>query len=56
MLGEGIFIRLDEAALTCWERQNEEYYEPMRRRLDASNVECENFSPRYVLLHTLSIF
>lgn len=54
MLGEGIFIRLDEAALTCWERQNEEYYEPMRRRLDASNVECENFSPRYVLLHTLS--
>lgn len=54
MLGEGIFIRLKEDTLSVWEKQNAEYYEPMRKRLEASNVECENFSPRYVLLHTLS--
>jgi len=54
MLGEGIFIRLKEDTLFVWENQNAEYYEPMRKRLEASNVECENFSPRYVLLHTLS--
>ena len=54
MLGEGIFIRLREDALSAWESQNEEYYEPLKKRLEASNVECENFSPRYVLLHTLS--
>ena len=54
MLGEGIFIRLKEDTLSVWEKQNAEYYEPMCKRLEASNVECENFSPRYVLLHTLS--
>lgn len=54
MLGEGIFIRLNEDALSAWEAKNDEYYEPMRSRLEASNVECDNFSPRYVLLHTLS--
>ena len=26
----------------------------MKKRLDNSNVGCENFSPRYVLLHTLA--
>lgn len=26
----------------------------MKNRLEESNVECENFSPRYVLLHTLA--
>ena len=26
----------------------------MKGRLEESNLECENFSPRYVLLHTLS--
>ena len=54
MLGEGIFIRLNETVLSDWEKKNIEYYEPMRSRLEASNVECENYSPRYVLLHTLS--
>ena len=54
MLGEGIFIRLNEAALSAWEEKNTDYYEPMRKRLEESSVECENFSPRYVLLHTLS--
>ena len=54
MIGEGIFIRLNENVLSTWEERNVEYYEPMRNRLAKSNVECENFSPRYVLLHTLS--
>lgn len=54
MLGEGIFIKLNEDTLSSWETQNEKYYEPMKKRLEASNVECDNFSPRYVLLHTLS--
>ena len=54
MLGEGIFIKLREDKLSEWESRNKEHYAPMKRRLDTSNVECENFSPRYVLLHTLS--
>ena len=54
LLGEGIFIRLNEEVLSDWEKKNIEYYEPMKSRLEASNVECENYSPRYVLLHTLS--
>lgn len=54
MLGEGIFIKLREDVLAAWEAANEDYYEPMKKRLEASNLECENFSSRYVLLHTLS--
>ena len=54
MLGEGIFIKIKEEPLAKWEQRNIEYYEPMKARLEASNVGCENFSPRYVLLHTLS--
>ena len=54
LLGEGIFIRLNEDALEKWEKNNIEYYIPMHQRLENSNVECINFSPRYVLLHTLS--
>ena len=54
MLGEGLFIRLNERLLSAWEKKNFEYYRPMKKRLESSNVECENFSPRYVLLHTLS--
>lgn len=54
MLGEGIFIKLNEEMLSEWEEKNEQYYEPMKKRLETSNLECDNFSPRYVLLHTLS--
>lgn len=54
MLGEGIFVRLKEEAVREWEIKSEKYYEPMKKRLEESNVECENFSPRYVLLHTIS--
>lgn len=54
MLGEGIFIRLKEDIVSAWEADNENYYSAMKARLETSNVECDNFSPRYVLLHTLS--
>ncbi len=54
MHGEGIFIRLNEEALKLWEDKIGSRYDEMKRRLDSSYMECENFSPRYVLLHTLS--
>lgn len=54
MLGEGIFIKIREDVLEEWENKNSTYYQAMNDRLEASNVECDNFSPRYVLLHTLS--
>lgn len=54
LLGEGIFIRLSEEALEKWESENAKHYILMKQRLDSSNVECANFSARYVLLHTLS--
>lgn len=54
MRGEGIFIRMKEKPLKKWEMENKEYYAPMGRRLEHSNMACENFSPRYVMLHTLS--
>lgn len=54
MLGEGIFIKLNEEKLSAWEQANKDYYSMMEERLQHSNVSCENFSARYVLLHTLS--
>lgn len=54
LLGEGLFIKIREDALTEWEEAFEEEYQPMRERLEHSNVGCDNFSARYVLLHTLS--
>lgn len=54
MLGEGIFIKLKEEKLSAWEQKNSNYYSVMEERLQHSNVSCENFSARYVLLHTLS--
>ena len=54
MLGEGIFIKLNEKKLSAWEQANKDYYSMMEERLQHSNVSCENFSARYVLLHTLS--
>lgn len=54
MLGEGIFLKLDEEALIEWENSHSDYYIEMERRLMHSNIGCDNFSPRYVLLHTLS--
>lgn len=54
LLGEGIFIRLREEKLAAWEAQHGDRYHAMASRLERSNMGCENFSPRYVLLHTLS--
>ena len=54
MLGEGIFIRLNESRVLEWEEKNQARYSEMRRRLENGTLECENFSARYVLLHTLA--
>ena len=54
MHGEGLFIRLNEEKLEAWESANCSRYDEMKKRLDTSYMDCEKFSPRYVLLHTLS--
>jgi hypothetical protein len=55
LLGEGIFIRLDEQKLTDWEIGYMSRYSILEKRLQESNmVKCDNFSPTYLLLHTLS--
>jgi len=54
MLGEGIFIRLNEEKLQDWEGSQKNLYKIMAQRLLKSTVRCDNFSARYVLLHTLS--
>lgn len=54
MLGEGIFIKINEDRLAAWESANGSRYEEMRQRLKHTGIRCENFSARYVLLHTLS--
>ncbi len=54
LLGEGIFIRLKEDALRKWEERNADTYTTMGTRLQSSNVGCDYFSARYVLLHTLA--
>lgn len=54
MLGEGIFIQLKEDALQTWEAHAQERYAKLASNLAATNVDCPNFSARYVLLHTLS--
>ena len=45
MLGEGLFIKIREDALEEWEDAFENEYQPMRTRLEHSNVGCENFFP-----------
>ncbi|MBD5559704.1 MAG: DUF1998 domain-containing protein [Clostridia bacterium] len=58
MLGEGFFVRLNEEAVWKWEERAQDRYLAMNDRLsDASNTvhtPTMEFSPRYVLLHTLS--
>ena len=54
MLGEGLFIKIKEDTLKHWEENFEHEYMPMRERLEHSNVGCDCFSARYVMLHTLS--
>lgn len=54
MLGEGIFIRLNEEKIQKWEEKNIGRYDEMGRRLGNSYIGHGKFSARYVLLHTLS--
>ena len=54
MHGEGIFIELNEEKVTEWEKRNQKIYQPMMERIEENHIRCENASPRYVLLHTLS--
>lgn len=54
LLGEGIFISFNEERLEAWEKSQEKYYANLKKRLAESIIVCDNFSPRYVLLHTLS--
>lgn len=54
MLGEGIFIVLNEEKVREWEEKNHDRYEDMHRRLGNMDIGKGMFSARYVLLHTLS--
>lgn len=54
MLGEGIFIVLNENKLKAWEAENRDRYAEMEERLGNMNLGKGMFSARYVLLHTLS--
>lgn len=54
MLGEGIFIRFDENKLRDWEERMSYRYDSMKKNLKDSNICCNKFSTRYVLLHTFS--
>lgn len=54
MLGEGIFIRFRDDSLTKWEEENKFRYASLEQRLRFSNIQCENYSTRFVLIHTLA--
>lgn len=54
LLGEGIFIKINETKLIEWEKKNKNRYDEMKRRLEGKTIGRDKFSPRYVLLHTLS--
>ena len=54
LLGEGVFIKLNGGAVSDWAERVGDRYGRMKRRLESSNVRCDNYSPQYVLLHTLS--
>ena len=55
MKGEGIFIQMNIPRLEQWASEHEKDYEVLKNNLAKSKmVECENYSPQYVMLHTLS--
>lgn len=56
LYGEGIFIKLNSKALKSWEKKVEDRYKKMEEQMNspANTIKRENFSPKYVLLHTLS--
>lgn len=54
MTGEGIFIRFNENRIKEWESIIGKRYERMGSNLKMGNMIRDNFSPRYVLLHTFA--
>lgn len=56
LYGEGIFIKLNSELLQKWEEEVEDRYSEMERRMNSetNTIKRNNFSPKYVLLHTLS--
>lgn len=54
LLGEGIFIKINEEKLQEWEVRNKDRYDEMERRLGDKTTGRGKFSTRYVMLHTLS--
>lgn len=54
LLGEGIFIQLRRDVIDEWTGRIGSRYTLMQRRLSQSNMRCQNFSPAFVLLHTLA--
>lgn len=54
--GEGIFLKLNIERLRVWEEKEsiKERYSKMEERMKGSIYKIRNFSPRFVLLHTLS--
>ena len=45
---------MDDDSVREWETKNEGVYSQMIRNAVANRFRCDNLSPRYVLLHTLS--
>ncbi len=54
MRGEGIFFVLNKDKIEAWEKENSGRYDEMKKRLGDMKIGKDMFSPRYVLLHTLS--
>ena len=53
--GEGIFITIEQDGLSEWAHDNGRRYDPMGERLASSKRPiCTNFSPSFVMLHTLA--
>ena len=53
--GEGVFITIDQGELAKWAKRATPRYMPMKERLDTSRrMKCSNFSPEFVMLHTLA--
>jgi hypothetical protein len=54
LLGEGIFFRFNETALSAWELFAGDRYREMETQLSESFLKNRMFSPKYVALHTFA--
>lgn len=54
LLGEGIFVAFNNEKIYEWQQLIGTRYQNMEERLNGNDVSSGKFSPRYVLLHTLS--